>query len=92
MPRPQIARQFGGHPAHNGFKPNGRSMHQLEQVTLTADEFEALQLVDLEGMQQQGAGVMNISRQTQANILKKARYCVDCLSQGKEESPRHSCY
>lgn len=43
-------------------------------------------------MQQLAAGVMNISRQTQANILKKARYCVDCLSQGKEESPRHSCY
>ncbi|WP_339015993.1 hypothetical protein [Aeromonas popoffii] len=43
-------------------------------------------------MQQLAAGVMNISRQTLANILKKARYCVDCLSQSKEESPRHSCY
>ncbi|MGV2701868.1 UNVERIFIED_CONTAM: DUF134 domain-containing protein [Aeromonas salmonicida] len=85
MPRPKIARQICGRPAHSCFKPNGRPMHQLEQVALAADEFEALRLVDLEGMQQQEAAVvMGVSRQTLANILKKARYkVVDCLSQGK---------
>lgn len=60
-------------------------MHQLEQVTLDADEFEALRLVDLQGMQQQEAALaMGVSRQTLANILKKGRYkLVDCLSMGK---------
>ncbi|EKP0280142.1 DUF134 domain-containing protein [Aeromonas bestiarum] len=85
MPRPKIARQICGRPANSCFKPNGRPMHQLEQITLAADEFEALRLVDREGMQQQQAAlVMGVSRQTLANILKKARYkVVDCLSQGK---------
>ena len=60
-------------------------MHQLEQVTLAPDEFEALRLVDLQGMQQQEAAlVMGVSRQTLANILKKGRYkVVECLSLGK---------
>ncbi|OCA60762.1 hypothetical protein A9R10_13200 [Aeromonas piscicola] len=85
MPRPKIARQICGRPAKSCFKPNGRPMHQLEQITLAADEFEALRLVDLEGMQQQQAAlVMGVSRQTLANILKKARYkVVECLSLGK---------
>jgi len=32
MPRPKIARQICGRPANSCFKPNGRPMHQLEQV------------------------------------------------------------
>lgn len=85
MPRPKIARQICGRPANSCFKPNGRPMHQLEQVTLAPDEFEALRLVDLQGMQQQEAAlVMGVSRQTLANILKKGRYkVVECLSLGK---------
>jgi predicted DNA-binding protein (UPF0251 family) len=60
-------------------------MHQLDQVHLGSDEFEALRLVDLLGMQQQKAAVeMGISRQTLANVLKAARFkVVDCLTQGK---------
>jgi len=60
-------------------------MHELEQVALAADEFEALRLVDLEGMQQQEAArLMGVSRQTLANTLKRARYkVVECLSLGK---------
>ncbi len=85
MPRPKIARQICGRPANSCFKPNGRPMHQLEQVTLAPDEFEALRLVDLQGMQQQEAAVvMGVSRQTLANILKLARFkVVSCLSEGK---------
>jgi predicted DNA-binding protein (UPF0251 family) len=84
MPRPKIARQICGRPANSCFKPNGRPVHQLEQVTLAPDEFEALRLVDLQGMQQQAALVMGVSRQTLANILKKGRYkVVECLSLGK---------
>jgi Predicted DNA-binding proteins len=60
-------------------------MSQLEQLHLAADEFEALRLVDLQGMQQQEAAVvMGVSRQTLANILKLARFkVVSCLSEGK---------
>jgi predicted DNA-binding protein (UPF0251 family) len=60
-------------------------MSQLEHVHLKEDEFEALRLVDLLGMQQQEAAVaMGVSRQTLANVLKAARFkVVDCLTQGK---------
>ena len=85
MPRPKIPRQICGHPADSCFKPNAIPMSQLEQLHLAADEFEALRLVDLQGMQQQQAAVvMGVSRQTLANILKLARFkVVSCLSEGK---------
>ena len=85
MARPKIPRTICGRPADSSFKPNARPMHQLEQVRLNADEFEALRLVDLLGMQQQEAAVaMGVSRQTLANVLKAARFkVVDCLTQGK---------
>ena len=55
MPRPKIPRQICGRPADSCFKPNAIPMSQLEQLHLAADEFEALRLVDLQGMQQQRA-------------------------------------
>ncbi len=85
MPRPKIPRNICGRPANSCFKPNAIPMSQLEQVQLADDEFEALRLVDLLGMQQQeAAGIMGVSRQTLANILKAARFkVVDCLAEGK---------
>jgi uncharacterized protein len=85
MARPKIPRHICGQPADSCFKPNGRPMSQLDQVRLADDEFEALRLVDLLGMQQQEAAVaMGVSRQTLANVLKAARFkVVDCLTQGK---------
>ena len=85
MARPKIPRNICGRPADSCFKPNARPMSQLEQVRLKDDEFEALRLVDLLGMQQQEAAVeMGVSRQTLANVLKAARFkVVDCLTQGK---------
>lgn len=60
-------------------------MSELEQQALALDEFEALRLVDLEGMQQQEAAkIMGVSRQTLANLVKAARAkVVDCLVNGK---------
>jgi predicted DNA-binding protein (UPF0251 family) len=59
-------------------------MSQLEHVHLKEDEFEALRLVDLLGMQQQEAAVAMGVWQTLANVLKAARFkVVDCLTQGK---------
>ncbi|MBW8192547.1 DUF134 domain-containing protein [Neiella marina] len=85
MPRPKIPRNICGRPADSCFKPNGIPMSQLVQVALAADEYEALRLVDLEGQQQQQAAVaMGVSRQTLANVLKRARFKVaDCLTHGK---------
>ncbi len=85
MPRPKIPRTVCGRPSNSCFKPNGVGMPELEQVMLKEDEFEALRLVDFNGMQQQHAAVeMSVSRQTLANILKSARYkVVDCLANGK---------
>jgi len=85
MPRPKIPRKICGCPADSCFKPNRIPMSQLERVSLADDEFEALRLVDLLGMQQQQAAVeMGVSRQTLANVLKAARFkVVDCLTGGK---------
>ncbi|WP_253684672.1 DUF134 domain-containing protein [Edwardsiella tarda] len=55
MPRPKIPRRICSHPQHRCFKPNGIPLPQLEQVMLARDEFEALRLVDREGLQQQQA-------------------------------------
>ncbi|WP_456297032.1 DUF134 domain-containing protein [Vibrio sp. AK197] len=85
MGRPKIPRVICGTPADSCFKPNGIPMKQLEQVFLELDEFEALRLVDHQGMQQlQAAAIMGISRQTLANLVKSARHKVsDCLIHGK---------
>jgi len=85
MPRPRIHRYICGAPADTCFKPNGLPMRSLQKIPLAADEFEALRLVDLQGLQQQQAATqMGVSRQTLANILKAARYkVVDCLTAGK---------
>lgn len=85
MGRPKLPRNICGRPANSCFKPNGVPMSNLAQQILEADEFEAMRLVDGEGMQQQeAAGAMNVSRQTLANLVKSARSKVtDCLVNGK---------
>lgn len=85
MGRPKIPRIICGSPADSCFKPNGIPMKQLEQVYLQTDEFEAIRLVDYQGMlQQEAAAVMGVSRQTLANLVKAARLKVsDCLLNGK---------
>ncbi|MDW6092743.1 DUF134 domain-containing protein [Vibrio rhizosphaerae] len=85
MGRNKIPRVICGKPADSCFKPNGIPMNQLAQLDLAADEFEALRLVDLQGMHQQDAAVaMGVSRQTLANLVKSARFKVaDCLVNGK---------
>lgn len=85
MPRPRIHRRICGRAAASCFKPNALPLSTLEQVPLDRDEFEALRLVDLVGMQQQQAAAeMQVSRQTLALILKRARFkVVDCLHSGK---------
>lgn len=85
MGRSKIPRMICGRPANSCFKPNGIPMAKLAHQQLCADEFEAMRLVDGEGMQQQAAALqMQVSRQTLANLVKSARFKVtDCLLNGK---------
>lgn len=67
------------------FKPAGIPKCDLQEVTLSLDEFEAVRLADLQGeYQEEAAAAMGISRQTFGNILAKARRKIaDCLVNGK---------
>jgi len=67
------------------FKPAGVPLRALEEVQLSVEEFEAVRLKDLEGLEQEeGAEKMNISRPTFQRILASARQKVaDALLNGK---------
>ena len=74
--RPKIKRHVCPHSGspYRFFKPNGIPTSELNQVSIAADELEAIRLVDLEGLAQQDAAKqMQVSRQTFANIIKQAR-------------------
>ncbi|MFA5189681.1 MAG: DUF134 domain-containing protein [Verrucomicrobiia bacterium] len=85
MPRPCCLRHVRNLPAAVYFKPRGIPMLELEQVTLTLDEVEALRLADLEALYQEDAAKkMRISRATFARIIEQARRKVaDALIHGK---------
>ncbi|MBF9002652.1 MULTISPECIES: DUF134 domain-containing protein [Vibrio] len=85
MARPKLPRNICGRPTNSCFKPNGIPVSELEEIQLELDEFEALRLVDLEGMQQQVAAIeMGVSRQTLANLVKSARKkVIDCIVNSK---------
>lgn len=74
MPRPQQHRMIESPPRMRGFKPFGIPRAQLESVSLQYDEFEAIRLLDYEGMtQEQAAEKMNVSRPTLTRIYENAR-------------------
>ena len=85
MPRPRQCRRVAQLPEATYFKPRGAPLRNLEQVSLTVDELEALRLADLEGLyQEEAAGRMNVSRQTFGRIVEAARKKVaDALVNGK---------
>ncbi len=60
-------------------------MRQLQHVVLTVDEYEAIRLIDYEGMDQaEAAKKMNISRPTSARIIESAhRKIAEALILGK---------
>ena len=56
------------------FKPIGIARSELETVFIKLDEFEALRLVDYEGLSQIEAGVeMQVSRATVQRLLLSGR-------------------
>jgi predicted DNA-binding protein (UPF0251 family) len=85
MPRPVKCRKIGCDPEIRRFKPAGIPSSELESVTMSFDEFEAIRLADAEGLyQDEAAKQMQVSRQTFGNILASARRKVgEMLISGK---------
>jgi len=67
------------------FKPQGIPLFQLEQVTLTVDEYEAIRLADNEKLKHdKAAQKMKISRPTFTRLLESAHNKIsDALVNGK---------
>jgi len=83
--RRRLARCIGFNPNHTCFKPCGVRGQGLETLELRADEFEALRLMDYEGLyQEECAQRMGISRTTLSRTVAEARRKVaDALLHGK---------
>lgn len=74
MPRPQIPRCLAAGFPSLLFKPAGIPGRDLETLTLSADEVEALRLVDADGLYQEAAAQqMGVSRPTLGRVLNEAR-------------------
>ena len=85
MPRPKHCRYVSSAPSVNYFKPCGIPLRELEEVTLSVDELEALRLADKEGLTAiDAAQHMLVSRHTFGRTLAVARRKVaTALSQGQ---------
>ena len=83
MPRPIRCRRIERLPVYRSFSPD--DITAAESVQMTVDEFEALRLLDDEGLTQEAcASRMNIARTTVTAIYDSARKKVaDALVHGK---------
>jgi len=85
MARPKQSRLVMAAPEYSVFKPYGRCCSKKQPVELQLDEYEAIRLLDYEGMQQtEAAEVMNVSRPTLTRIYNSARCTVArALAEGR---------
>ncbi len=85
MPRPQKNRFVYQPPLYTEFRPVGFGQRFLQQVDMTIDEYEAIRLVDYQGLShEQAAEEMGISRPTLTRLLDSARKKLsDMLVNGK---------
>jgi predicted DNA-binding protein (UPF0251 family) len=83
--RPRCKRRVESVPDVAYFKPRGIPLDDLEIVNLTVEEFEAIRLVDSEGLEQeQAAANMGVSRRAFWDDLQSGRKKVaDALVRGK---------
>jgi len=85
MSRPKKERCINCRPDASYFKPRGIPLGELEEVSMSLDEVEALRLCDYEGKyHEQAALEMGVSRATFGRIVNEARRKVaDALIKGK---------
>lgn len=85
MPRPKQERKIDSPPLMQGFKPFGIPRSALESVILQYDEYEAIRLLDYDGLnQEQASERMNVSRPTLTRIYENARRTIaKALIEGK---------
>jgi predicted DNA-binding protein (UPF0251 family) len=85
MPRPRLCRRISYEPKVNYFKPAGIRLVDLDETILTVDEYEAVKLKDLQGLEQEEAAKsMNISQPTFHRLILSARKKVaDAIVNGK---------
>jgi len=85
MPRPCKNRFISGWPGSVVYKPSGIPAKTLEWLSLGLDEFEAIRLLDYQGLDQEKvAELMGISRPTVTRIYANARKKVaEALTEGK---------
>ena len=83
MPRPVRCRRIEQLPLYRSFSPD--DINPDEQVRMSVDEFEALRLLDDEGLTQEACALrMNVARTTVTAIYESARHKVaDALVHGK---------
>ncbi len=80
MPRPPCHKHIAFEPPCRYFKPAGVPLKDLEEVTLKAEEAEAIRLADCKGLyHKEAADEMKVSRQTFDRILKQARQKIACI-------------
>jgi predicted DNA-binding protein (UPF0251 family) len=74
MPRLQKNRIVNQSPLFKSFKPAGFTDRELEQLCLSIDEYEAVRLADLLGLDHiEAANMMEISRSTFSRLVERAR-------------------
>src|SRR3989344_8908659 len=85
MVRPRLCRRVRFNPDVTYFKPRGIPLRELEEVILPVDEYEAVRLKDLEGLEQEEcAKKMNISQPTFHRLVLSARKKIaDAIINGK---------
>lgn len=85
MPRPKKDRCVRCKPDATYFKPRGIPLIELEEISITIDELEAIRLADHNGLYHKDAALkMKVSRQTFGRIINEAHKKVaECLINGK---------
>lgn len=85
MVRPRLCRRVRFNPDVTYFKPRGIPMVELEESILHVDEYEAVRLKDLDGLEQEEcAKKMKISQPTFHRLVLSARKKIaDAIVNGK---------
>ena len=85
MPGRRRCRRVGQKPAFTSFGPTGEGNHEPDEAVLSLDEYEAVRLKDLEGLDQtECAAQMEISQPTFHRLVVSARRKIaDALTHGK---------